>query len=72
MQVIKLEVMIIDTDGLGADEIKSVIENQKYPNHCISPNVRKIEVREIGEWSDEHPLNHLNTQELEYTRLFGA
>ena len=72
MQVIKLEVMIIDMDELGAEEIKSVIENQRYPNHCISPDVRKIEVREIGEWSDEHPLNHRNKQEEEYIRLFGA
>lgn len=72
MQVIKLEVMIIDFDGLGADEIKSVIENQRYPNDCISPDVRKIEVREIGKWSDEHPLNHRDKSEAEYHRLFVA
>jgi len=71
MQVIKLEVIIIDMDGLGAEEIKSVIENQRYPNHCISPDVRKIEVREIGEWSDEHPMNYLNKRESELVRLFG-
>lgn len=72
MQVIKLEVVIVDMDGLGAEEIKSVIENQRYPNHCISPDVRNMEVREIGEWSDEHPLNHRDKQEAELVRLFGA
>jgi hypothetical protein len=72
MQVIKLEVVIIDMDGIGAEEIKSMIENQRYPNHCISPNVSKMEVREIGEWSDEHPLNSLDKQEAELCRLFGA
>lgn len=72
MQVIKLEVMVIDMDGLGAKEIKSVIENQRYPNHCIFPRVRKLEVRDIGEWSDEHPLNHRDKQEDEYVRLFEA
>lgn len=72
MQVIKLEVMILDMDGLGAEEIKSVMENQRYPNHCISPYVRKMDVREIGEWSDEHPLNHRDKKDAEYVRLFGA
>ena len=71
MQVIKLEVIIIDMDGLGAEEIKSVIENQRYPNHCISPYVRKMDVREIGEWSDKHPMNYLDKRESELVRLFG-
>lgn len=71
MQLIKLEIMVIDMDGLGAEEIKSIIENQRYPNHCISPDVRNIEIREIGEWSDEHPLNNKDKQEAEYMRLFG-
>ena len=72
MQVIKLEVMVLDMDKLGADGIKSVIENQRYPNHCISPSVRKIEVREIGDWSDDHQMNHRDKEEAEYARLFGA
>jgi hypothetical protein len=72
MQVIKLEVMVIDMDGLGAEEIKFVIENQRYPNYCILPKVRKMEVREIGKWSDDHPLNHSDKQDDEYDRLFEA
>lgn len=71
MQIIKLEIVVIDMDGLGAEEIKNTIENQNYPNHCISPTVRKMYVRDIGEWSDNHPLNSSLTSEAEIVRLFG-
>ena len=57
MKAYKLEVLIIDFDELGADEIVAVLENVKYPNHCISPDVKKIEITDIGEWNDNHPLN---------------
>lgn len=72
MQVIKLVVMVIDFDGVGADGVKDVIENARYSNHCISPAVRSVDVREIGEWRDDHPLNHGSTADAEYLRLFGA
>ena len=70
MQVMRIEVMVIDMDGLGAEAVKETIENQKYPNYCISPEVKAIEVREIGEWSDGHPLNHRDKADAEYKRLF--
>lgn len=70
MKVYKLEVMIIDFDELGGEEIKDVMENQKYPNYCISPDVMSMQSVDIGEWSDEHPLNKLDTQVSEYNRLF--
>ncbi len=70
MQVMKLVVTVIDFDGLGADGVKDAIENARYPNRCISPTVRNIDVRDIGPWSDDHPLNHRDKAEAEYTRLF--
>jgi len=70
MRVYKIEVMIIDFDNIGGDEIKDVIENSKYPNRCISPDVMDIKSVEIGEWSDDHPLNNMVTHESEYKRLF--
>ena len=33
---------ILDLDELGADGIKDVIENTKYPNYCIDPKVIEI------------------------------
>lgn len=70
MKVYKLEIYVPDFDNLGAEEIKAVIENQKYPNYCINPEVIVIEERDIGEWSDDSPLNKKATFEQEYTKLF--
>lgn len=56
VKVHKLEVLIVDHDGLGPDEIKQVLENARYPNHCMSPDVIRIETRQV-DWTDEHPLN---------------
>lgn len=66
----KIELLIIDHDGLGADAINDVLENTKYPNHCISPEVKDTHGIDVGEWTDEHPLNQNNTSHAEYERLF--
>ncbi len=70
MDVFKVELLVIDTDGLGEEGMKVEIENVRYPNHCLSPRVMNVEGREI-EWTDAHPLNQRDTQEAEYNRLFG-
>lgn len=71
MKVYKLEVFVIDFDHLGGDGIKETIENQKYPNWCIAPSVKKIKERDIGEWSDDNQLNKKDTCDAEYERLFS-
>jgi hypothetical protein len=70
MKAVKVEILILDFDGLGEDEIISVIENTRYPNHCISPDVKSIESVEI-EWDDNHPLNMKSTCDDAYNELFG-
>ena len=72
MNVYKVELMIIDHDGIGEESIKQVLENVKYPNWCISPNVMAIESRDIGEWHDGHILNKTRLREDEYKRIFSA
>lgn len=72
MKAYKVEVLVIDFDRIGESGIKNAIENTKYPNWCISPQVKKIEVRDIGEWNDEHPFNKAGKSEDEYHRLFGG
>ena len=72
MKVMKLELIVLDMDNLGADGVKDAIENARYPNHCISPQVKAIEVRDVGEWTDDHPLNNPGTADAELRRLFGA
>jgi len=61
---------LFDFDQLGADEIKSVLENSRYPNHCIRPDVMSVSEADIGEWHDDHPLNKFSEIEDEYRRLF--
>ena len=72
MNVHKVVLTIIDFDDVGADEIKVVIENQHYPNRCISPDVVNIETVDIGEWDDDHPLNNRKTSKAEWHRLFPS
>lgn len=71
MKAYKIELLVIDHDGLGEDEIIAEIENVRYPNDCISPLVKSIEVRDIGPWRDDHPLNKRDTVDEEYRRLFA-
>lgn len=57
MEVHRMVVTVIDHDGLGAEGVKSALENGRFPNRCISPGVQSIETRDIGVWRDDHPLN---------------
>ena len=57
MKAYMAQVLIIDHDEVGADGIKTVIENARYPNRCIMPRVVRTDEAEIGEWYDQHPLN---------------
>lgn len=69
MKAYKVEILIIDFDEVG-DGIKELIENARYPNYCINPQVKSIVEADIGEWYDEHPLNQHSTAEEEYLRIF--
>ncbi len=68
-QVHKIILLIVDHDDLGIDSIKTVIENNHYPNHCITPNVMDAETKEV-EWTDAHPLNNLTNRPRAFKQLF--
>ena len=68
-KVVKVELMIVDHDGIGVEEITSVLENTRYPNHCIAPRVMSLRSVEV-DWSDEHPLNKYSTMIATYDELF--
>ena len=70
MKAYEVTLHIIDTDGIGAQDIRDVLENARYPNRCISPEVVHIREADIGEWSDDHPLNKNATADAEWLRLF--
>jgi hypothetical protein len=69
--VYKIELMIVDFDRIGEDEIRLVLEEAHYPNRCISPNVVSIESREV-DWTDEHPLNKRSTWKAFFAGLFSS
>ena len=66
MKVYKVELSILDFEEIGEEDIKIMLENTKY----LYPKVISIDSREIGEWSDDHPLNHSSTQLHELKRIF--
>jgi len=70
MKAYELTIQIIDLDEIGAAEIQAVLENARYPNRCVSPKVLSIREADIGEWSDDHPLNHTATADAEWRRIF--
>lgn len=70
MKAYKLEILVIDHDHLGEGEIRSVLENTKYPNYCINPQVMRVDEREIGEWHDDHPLNNRDKVQQSYLDTF--
>lgn len=70
MKVHRLVLMVIDFDDLGTDQVRDVLENARYPNRCIAPAVMEMQTADIGEWSDDHPLNNSTTDAAEFARLF--
>lgn len=71
MKAYKVEILIIDFDGVGEEGIKYELGNANFPNDCITLSVKNIVGKNIGEWSDDHPLNKRDTCETEYKKLFS-
>ena len=71
VKVYKVELMIVDCDGIGAECIKEELESTEYASCCISPKVMSCESRDVGKWSVSHPLNLRDLRDAEYRRLFG-
>jgi len=71
--VLKLTLCVIDFDEFGAEEWSAILENSRYPNHAIPPDVMEVEEREI-EWpeDDSHPLNFAETAGKAFRDLFTA
>jgi hypothetical protein len=52
----KIEMVVVDFDGYGPDEILNILESGYYPV------IKKVGIKEadLGEWSDSHPLNQIS------------
>jgi hypothetical protein len=70
MKAYKIELLVIDFDELGKESLREEILNARYPNDCVTINIKNIDERDIGDWSDDHPLNKRSTADEEYKRLF--
>jgi hypothetical protein len=62
----RLELLVIDFENHGKEEIEMLAMNARG----LDPTVISIEGRDIGEWTDDHPLNRKSTAEAEFKRLF--
>ena len=71
MKVYKVTLIAVDANNeLNEAEIQSVIENARYPNHCMYPHVISVDSVELGPWDDDLPINGRNTFDAEVERLF--
>ena len=64
-QVHLVTLMVVDTDDMGADEVRALLEHAKY----VSPSVLEIRTAEV-DWSDDHPLNKADGWERAVADLF--
>ena len=67
MKAYKIEVLVIDHEDYGPMAIGLMMDNVKYLNTQLMSSKQV----DIGEWSDDHPLNNRDTATAEYHRLFG-
>lgn len=67
MKAHRIELLIVDHGDYGIDEYKNIIEQHR---HLSGAHVVESETIDIGEWSDDHPLNSRKTFVQEYNRLF--
>lgn len=68
MKAYKIELLYIDHENIGKESLIQEINNKEISGYC--PFVMDITSKDIGEWSDNHPLNSLVSIYNEYLRLF--
>lgn len=56
--------LVIDMENIGIESIKSVIENTRYRNDVINPDILDILETDIGELSDDHLLNKTSDKDV--------
>jgi hypothetical protein len=61
-------ILLIDHEGHGIEEA----ENSLIGIKGYSSSIMNIKEVDIGEWTDEHPLNKFSTMESEVNRLFNT
>jgi len=49
-------IYVLDLDGLGPDGVEEELENTRYANHCMNPEVLNVKTVDVP-FHDDHPLN---------------
>ena len=68
MKAFKLEILIVDHEGFGQDDIINAVANLRH----YYPSVLSVKGAEVGEWSDDHPLNKFDTQKAAIEEYFPS
>ena len=71
MKAYLLTVLIVDHDDVGMSGAADEIENARYGNRCIIPEVVADRKFDIGEWEDDHPLNYPARDRLGWLKEHG-
>ena len=72
MKAYKITLLFLDFEDIGPQEAKSLIENARLPNHIHPGRVMDLQEADIGEWSDDHPLNKRATMASAFAELFPS
>lgn len=71
MKAYKITLLFLDFDEVGQQAARVLIENARLPNHIDPGKVMEMQEADIGEWSDDHPLNKRATMSSAFAALFS-
>jgi hypothetical protein len=66
MKAYKYEIVILDFENFGQEEITGLLKSAMG----ITPIIISSNVADIGDWSDDHPGNKKNTYQEYYKKVF--
>lgn len=66
MKAYKYEVVVLDFEDVGIEEITGLLKSGRY----ITPIILSSKTADIGEWSDDHPINKKNTMQEYCNKVF--
>lgn len=66
MKAYKLEVLVLDFEESGDDEVIGLIENNKY----LTVDIITLKSKQVDDWDDDHPLNSTETQKEAFEKMF--
>jgi len=67
MKAYKIEMIVVDHDGYGRETLITNLTQMRYYN----PDILRVHEADIGEWTDDHPLNLNTTLSCEKRVYFG-